>query len=212
MLCTPSPRCLASVRSSSSLRASFPLSQESMAMESQVLEPRRGRCGDDQHARCAWALFGDAACKRRRRGIDPVPRYRTKPAGSRRFHAAEQAGDGRIRRRDRRDVLPQQQRSSGRIGAPWPPGRTIKYLLELSLNDVKQNGTYHALKVEVDRKDVKIQAREGYFAPQSAEEQEIVRRDRDESSATTRCRLAGAGGDRRAGCRAGHVGHSPGRN
>jgi VWFA-related protein len=45
-------------------------------------------------------------------------------------------------------------------------GPAYKYLLELSLNDVKQNGSYHALKVEVDRKDVKIQAREGYFAPQ----------------------------------------------
>lgn len=45
-------------------------------------------------------------------------------------------------------------------------GPEYKYLLELSLNDVKQNGTYHALKVEVDRKDVKTQAREGYFAPQ----------------------------------------------
>lgn len=45
-------------------------------------------------------------------------------------------------------------------------GPEFKYLLELSLHDVKQNGTYHALKVEVDRKDVKIQAREGYFAPQ----------------------------------------------
>jgi VWFA-related protein len=44
-------------------------------------------------------------------------------------------------------------------------GPEYKYLLELSVNDVKQNGTYHALKVEVDRKDMKIQAREGYFAP-----------------------------------------------
>jgi hypothetical protein len=41
-------------------------------------------------------------------------------------------------------------------------------LLELSLSDVKQNGSYHALKVQVDRKDVKLQAREGYFAPQPA--------------------------------------------
>ncbi len=46
-------------------------------------------------------------------------------------------------------------------------GPQYKYLLELSLNDVKQNGSYHSLKVQVDRKDVKIQAREGYFAPQS---------------------------------------------
>jgi VWFA-related protein len=45
-------------------------------------------------------------------------------------------------------------------------GPEFKYLIELSLSDVKQNGTYHALKVQVDRKDVKIQAREGYFAPQ----------------------------------------------
>ncbi len=45
-------------------------------------------------------------------------------------------------------------------------GPEFKYLLELSLHDVKQNGSYHALKVLVDRKDVKIQAREGYFAPQ----------------------------------------------
>jgi VWFA-related protein len=44
-------------------------------------------------------------------------------------------------------------------------GPEYKYLLELSLSDVKQNGSYHALKVQVDRKDVKIQAREGYFAP-----------------------------------------------
>jgi VWFA-related protein len=44
-------------------------------------------------------------------------------------------------------------------------GPEYKYLLEISLQDVKQNGAYHSLKVEVDRKDVKLQARSGYFAP-----------------------------------------------
>jgi VWFA-related protein len=42
------------------------------------------------------------------------------------------------------------------------------YLLELPLSGVKQNGSYHALKVEVDRKDLTVQAREGYFAPLAA--------------------------------------------
>jgi VWFA-related protein len=44
-------------------------------------------------------------------------------------------------------------------------GPEYKYLLELSLQDVKQNGSYHSLKVEVGRRDVKVQARDGYFAP-----------------------------------------------
>ena len=39
------------------------------------------------------------------------------------------------------------------------------YVLELSLADVKQNGSYHRLKVKVDRDGVQLQARRGYFVP-----------------------------------------------
>jgi len=39
------------------------------------------------------------------------------------------------------------------------------YLLELSLENVKQDGTYHRLKVKVDQDNLKLQARRGYFAP-----------------------------------------------
>jgi VWFA-related protein len=39
------------------------------------------------------------------------------------------------------------------------------YLLELSLQNVKQNGEYHPLKVSVDRDGLKVVARRGYFAP-----------------------------------------------
>ena len=42
------------------------------------------------------------------------------------------------------------------------------YLLEISLNSVKPNGSYHALRVQVKREGVKIQARRGYFAPKVA--------------------------------------------
>jgi VWFA-related protein len=40
-----------------------------------------------------------------------------------------------------------------------------RYVLEVSLRDVKPNGTYHSLKVKVDQKGLKLQTRRGYFAP-----------------------------------------------
>ena len=39
------------------------------------------------------------------------------------------------------------------------------YLLEVSIKDVKQDGRYHRLKVKADRKDLILQSRDGYFAP-----------------------------------------------
>jgi VWFA-related protein len=39
------------------------------------------------------------------------------------------------------------------------------YLLELSLENVKSDGSYHPLKVKLDREGLKLQARRGYFAP-----------------------------------------------
>jgi VWFA-related protein len=39
------------------------------------------------------------------------------------------------------------------------------YLLEISLQNVKQDGAYHPLKVKLDQEGLKLQARRGYFAP-----------------------------------------------
>jgi VWFA-related protein len=52
---------------------------------------------------------------------------------------------------------------SGLASLMAPP--EFEYLLEISLKDVKPTGTYHALQVKVDRADVHVQARHGYFAP-----------------------------------------------
>ncbi|MGO9336481.1 MAG: VWA domain-containing protein [Terracidiphilus sp.] len=41
----------------------------------------------------------------------------------------------------------------------------VVYVLELSPDKVKQDGSYHRLKVKVDRPSVDIQARRGYFIP-----------------------------------------------
>jgi VWFA-related protein len=39
------------------------------------------------------------------------------------------------------------------------------YLLEFTPQDVKQDGTYHRLKLKVDESGLKLQARRGYYAP-----------------------------------------------
>ena len=39
------------------------------------------------------------------------------------------------------------------------------YLLQFEPKKVKSDGAYHPLKVKVDRRDLKLQARRGYFAP-----------------------------------------------
>jgi VWFA-related protein len=42
------------------------------------------------------------------------------------------------------------------------------YLLEMSLQNVKQDGAYHPLKVKLVQDNLKLEARRGYFAPRAA--------------------------------------------
>jgi VWFA-related protein len=42
------------------------------------------------------------------------------------------------------------------------------YLLEFTPQDVKQDGSYHRLKVKVDESGLKLQARRGYYAPKAS--------------------------------------------
>ncbi len=44
-------------------------------------------------------------------------------------------------------------------------GPDVVYVLELPLNDVKSDGSYHRLKVKVSGEGVDVQARRGYFVP-----------------------------------------------
>ena len=41
------------------------------------------------------------------------------------------------------------------------------YLLEFSAGNVKQNGSYHRLKVKVNQDDLTVQSRKGYIAPKA---------------------------------------------
>lgn len=50
-------------------------------------------------------------------------------------------------------------------------GPEYLYLLEFSLKNVKQNGSYHRLKVKVDQDGLRVQARRGYFAPKPAKDE-----------------------------------------
>jgi len=49
----------------------------------------------------------------------------------------------------------------------------VVYLLALSLKEVKHDGSYHSLRVKVDRKSLKTQSRSGYFAPGKEKQKQI---------------------------------------
>ncbi len=53
--------------------------------------------------------------------------------------------------------------SGGLSSLMAPP--EFEYVLEISLKGVKPTGTFHTLKVKVDRPGVRVQARHGYFSP-----------------------------------------------
>jgi VWFA-related protein len=58
--------------------------------------------------------------------------------------------------------------NSNELGAGFKnltDGPEVVYVLELSLNGVKPDGSYHRVTVKVDRKGMQIQARRGYSAP-----------------------------------------------
>jgi VWFA-related protein len=46
-------------------------------------------------------------------------------------------------------------------------GPSSLYLLAFSPADMKSNGAYHKLRVEVSQNRMKVQARRGYFAPET---------------------------------------------
>jgi VWFA-related protein len=49
-------------------------------------------------------------------------------------------------------------------------GPEYVYLLEISLDKVKQDGSYHRLQVKVNKSGLNVQARRGYFAPKKDKE------------------------------------------